>query len=95
MRATRSSVFVQAIVIAVLALKHEWAAVVAPLAVLHLLWHMARSPKLVAVQEHPGQQAAHVRGTASGLVYRLHHPTAPRAPRVPVNPTPGDPFRRN
>lgn len=47
MRATRSSMFVQAIALALLGFKHEWAAFVIPLAALHLAFHWMASPRLV------------------------------------------------
>lgn len=77
MRATRSSVFIQAIIIALLAFEHEWAIVLGPLGILHLAYHWINSPRIVPAEKH-----GH---------YRVHHGRRAKSPRVPVNPTPQNP----
>lgn len=80
MRAAKTSVFLQAIVIAVLALKHEWAWFVAPLAIIHLAYHWLASPQLVQVDHGQAHTAVHDRHS---LTYRLHHRHSPPPPEMP------------
>ena len=84
MKAARPGLFIQAIFIALLGFKHEWAAWVVPLAVLHLLYHWLKAPRLVPLPPPPGAHRAAVdpRSTA----YRLHHGASPA---MPENPRPG------
>jgi hypothetical protein len=83
MRATKSSVFIQAIIIALLAFKHEWAVIVGVLGVLHLIYHWLSAPKLVPVNPGLQHQAA---VSPHQHTYRLHRGAHPAPPE---NPQPG------
>lgn len=92
MRATRSSVFVQAIVIGCMGFFHHSEAVtwlVGVLGILHLFFHLATAPKLVAVEqpEHSAIEDAH------GRSYRLHRRHAPAPPPMPVPSASTTPYK--